>query len=660
MAEIQNSNKQMNLNNNDGIKINCAIFKDNIIKITVIKKGIAYLYEKEYEKLKPLHNIFSSLDIKAANEFINNYLKTNYHQIKFEEDDKAILILMNEIKLECEKYSYDITEVYQKEIEDKTFIEDFDNFSDDKKQFPSIIPKIDNSYSTYDDIQNIIDFIVKNNNYEFIICNKCKKFKIINFIDEDEIIIHCFHCEKTNISKQKIKHIIKQSNGRNNNTNFNKEENSTNVELSELKKSIKKIITPYIQSCIEKSRNEKTSKTESFINPNEVVEGDMDDIGTELLYGELKLRLPPFIELIIKISSIVDNSENYIKSIRNIWNFLNYKDKSRLLMVYKGKKGQKKALFDQQFIKNNENNIEIYVDQIKYNRPIYEKVFNDEFIIVILVEKNKTKITNMSKLFYGCEALIWLNGKKWDTSNVTNMNSMFENCYNIEEISDISKWNINKVTQLEYMFKKCYKLTQLDLPKSKTENLISMKGLFYECLKLRNITGIDDWSIEKVTDISEIFSKCSALQSLPEISKWKTANVMNMAELFSKCSALQSLPDLSKWETPNVINMAELFSKCTSLKRLPIISNWETENLIYMNGLLNECKKLIEVPDISNWKTSNVTNMSYLFNECESLQKLPDLSKWELNPDLNTDNMFYGLKKIKKLPKLENGKFVYH
>ena len=73
-----------------------------------------------------------------------------------------------------------------------------------------------------------------------------------------------------------------------------------------------------------------------------------------------------------------------------------------------------------------------------------------------IVSINKWKIdtsnvTNMYSMFYGCSSLTYLDLSSFNTSNVTNMGSMFNNCSSLTSL-DLSSFNTSNVTNMSYMF----------------------------------------------------------------------------------------------------------------------------------------------------------------------------------------------------------------
>ena len=101
-----------------------------------------------------------------------------------------------------------------------------------------------------------------------------------------------------------------------------------------------------------------------------------------------------------------------------------------------------------------------------------ESTENDSFIYGIFEDKND--ILNISVL--AC-----------DTSKVTDMSSMFNNCSSLETL-DLFNFNTSKVTDMSYMFNNCNKLNKVIV--SKDENT---KNKIFEILS----SLVGDWEEEK-------------------------------------------------------------------------------------------------------------------------------------------------------------------
>ena len=87
---------------------------------------------------------------------------------------------------------------------------------------------------------------------------------------------------------------------------------------------------------------------------------------------------------------------------------------------------------------------------------------------------NTSKVANMSIMFGGCNSLTTIIGLgNFDTSNATNMNSMFDFCRAIE-IIDLSNFDTSNVTNTRSMFLDC-------------KNLTSIKGI----IDMRSCTSYD-------------------------------------------------------------------------------------------------------------------------------------------------------------------------
>ena len=125
-----------------------------------------------------------------------------------------------------------------------------------------------------------------------------------------------------------------------------------------------------------------------------------------------------------------------------------------------------------------------------------------------------------------------------DTSNVTNMSYMFNECESLTSL-DLSSINTSNVTNMVSMFDSCASLTSLDLSSFDTSNVTNMRWMFATCFNLTSL-DISNFNTSKVINMEYIFSGCTALTSL-NLSNWDVSNVTNMNYMFDACSSLKDV-----------------------------------------------------------------------------------------------------------------------
>ena len=69
----------------------------------------------------------------------------------------------------------------------------------------------------------------------------------------------------------------------------------------------------------------------------------------------------------------------------------------------------------------------------------------------------------MKEMFQLCKRLEVLDLSNFNTTNVNNMEYMFNRCFKLKEIKGINNFKTNNVTNMRMMFQFCNKLTDLDL-----------------------------------------------------------------------------------------------------------------------------------------------------------------------------------------------------
>ena len=119
----------------------------------------------------------------------------------------------------------------------------------------------------------------------------------------------------------------------------------------------------------------------------------------------------------------------------------------------------------------------------------------------------------MKGFFNECSNIISLDFSNFNTSNVTDMSGMFNECHKLKEIKGINKFNTNKVETFSGMFQNCYQLINLDL-NFDTSNVTDMGFMFNKCNELKEIKGIDKFNTNKVIDMNAMFQECNNLISL--------------------------------------------------------------------------------------------------------------------------------------------------
>lgn len=154
---------------------------------------------------------------------------------------------------------------------------------------------------------------------------------------------------------------------------------------------------------------------------------------------------------------------------------------------------------------------------------------------------------------------------KIDTSSVTDMSNMFNDCYSLVAVPLL---NTSKVTDMPNMFNGCKVLTSI--PELDVSNVIDMGFMFNGC---ENLTSVSLLNASKVKDTAHMFYKCYNLAYAPELN---TSNVISIIEMFGLCSKLKSI---SLRLTKKVINSGiQVFTCCYDLRSVII---YNPMNLIF-------------------------------------------------------------------------------
>ena len=260
-----------------------------------------------------------------------------------------------------------------------------------------------------------------------------------------------------------------------------------------------------------------------------------------------------------------------------------------------------------------------------------------------------TNVTDMESMFEDCESLKEINfHDTFNTKNVTNMKYMFRNCKNLQKI-DLSKFDTTNVTDMVYMFENCKKLQKIDcINKLDATNVINMGSMFKDCKSLANI-NLSNFKTSEVTDMKSMFEGCESLKEINFSKTFNTKNVTDMEYMFRDCKSLTNI-DLSNFETSEVTNMRSMFYGCILLDQINLSENFKTSNVNDMSFMFESCKNLKNL-DLSSFDTLKVGDLSYMFSGCESLQKIIFPTNFTIKKGCKTKDMFKYCKNLEDINK---------
>ena len=253
-----------------------------------------------------------------------------------------------------------------------------------------------------------------------------------------------------------------------------------------------------------------------------------------------------------------------------------------------------------------------------------------------------------SRMFYASysdsriDNILDLDLSNFDTSNVTDMNSMFAGLPNLTTLN-LSSFDTSNVTNMKAMFAGLFRLTTLDLSNFDTSKVTDMSDMFSYMSSLTNL-NLSNFDTSKVEHMNDMFINMSNLTTL-DLSNFDTSKVTNMVAMFSGMSNLTTL-NLSSFDTSKVICMDSMFSIVSNLTNLNL-SNFDTSKVTGMSAMFSGMRNLTTL-NLSNFDTSQVTRMNSMFSNMSNLTTL-DLSNFDTSKVVNMDSMFLGMTNLTTL-----------
>ncbi|EOA06938.1 Hypothetical protein, predicted transmembrane protein, DUF285 family [Mycoplasma yeatsii 13926] len=225
--------------------------------------------------------------------------------------------------------------------------------------------------------------------------------------------------------------------------------------------------------------------------------------------------------------------------------------------------------------------------------------------------------------------------ESWDTSNVTNMKSMFQHATKFNQALG-DKFNTSKVTNMSFMFNRAHSFNSSLGINFNTSQVTNMEGMFKEAKTFDQVLG-DKFNTSKVTNMKEMFYQAHKFnKSLGNF--FDTSLVTTMESMFGEAKAFNGSLG-NKFNTSKVTDMRWMFWKAEKFNQ-SLGNSFDTSLVTTMEGMFQEAKAFDQVLG-GKFNTSNVTNMRRIFYHANSFNKsLGD--KFDTSQVTNMESMFGG------------------
>ena len=250
--------------------------------------------------------------------------------------------------------------------------------------------------------------------------------------------------------------------------------------------------------------------------------------------------------------------------------------------------------------------------------------------------------------------------KGFDTSAITDMSGLFENCVYLQEV-DLDGVDTSKVTTMKNMF---YKAGYSYIPRLGGEGDTATASTNNTSnLLIKNLR----FDTRKVTNMSYMFCLCSVVnlctadqlhddKKPTNIDEWNTSQVSDMSYMFSgwygkvgskSCTWYSKIASLDiagktvtsgnstyrSWNTSKCTKFNNMFDYCNRIVTFDI-SGWDFAKATDLNRMFDRCEAATSIifPEHTNLK--KVTDLTYILANCDNLPVAAYtdiLSRWDID-----------------------------
>lgn len=240
------------------------------------------------------------------------------------------------------------------------------------------------------------------------------------------------------------------------------------------------------------------------------------------------------------------------------------------------------------------------------------------------------KFGNFGNWFRDCVNLTITATDIPDLSGITQFQSIFSGCENLDNIPNIQQWDVSNVTVFQGAFINCLLFNQ-DLSNWNVSSGINFGSMFQGCEEFNQ--PLDNWNMSNSQFLFGMFR--DAVNFNQNLNSWNTASVINMSGMFD--GAINFNGNISNWNTANNTSFSTMFRFCNNFNQ--DLSGWDVSTATTFVETFRSCFAFNA--DISGWNTASATNFSSMFRNATAFDQ--NIGAWNVTQLTNATNMFQGV-----------------
>ena len=210
---------------------------------------------------------------------------------------------------------------------------------------------------------------------------------------------------------------------------------------------------------------------------------------------------------------------------------------------------------------------------------------------------NTTSLEYLGQTFQNC-TIKNLNLSGWDTSHVYSLYHTFRDAKELTSL-DLSTWDISAVESAFHCFSGSG-IKTINLTGWNFASCSDIDYMFFDCTNLEEIIGEETWTNTKTWDtFGSVFQNCEKLKSL-DCGGWDVSGVVGerygFSYAFKNCKSLTSL-DVANWNVSKSKTFRAMFMNCENLRSIDI-SKWDMSGMTYTSygsDMFSGCRSLTEL-----------------------------------------------------------------